>query len=87
MSRPGRFRLALAVQPREHRTMRASPLVVIEDVDDTGTHWFLSFDGSDPAADQCVRCVDRGEAFKLKGLIEARSSVPSSGELSTTSPT
>lgn len=48
--------------------MNGAPLV-IEDVDDTGTHWFLSFDGPNPTEDQCVRCVDRAEAFKLKKLI------------------
>jgi hypothetical protein len=63
--------------------MRPAALVVIEDVDDNGTHWYLSFDGPDPAEDQCVRCVDREEALKLKGLIETTSTVPSLGASST----
>jgi hypothetical protein len=46
-------------------------VVLIEDVDDTGTQWFLSFDGPNPTEDQCVRCVDQVEAVKLKGLVDA----------------
>jgi hypothetical protein len=44
--------------------------LVIEDVDDAGTQWLLSFDGPNPTEDMVVRCVDRAEAFKLKNLIE-----------------
>jgi hypothetical protein len=46
-------------------------VTIIEDVDDTGTAWYLSFDGPSPSDDMCVRCVDRAAAFKLKGLIDA----------------
>lgn len=63
--------------------MKAAVLVVIEDVDDTGTHWVLSFDGPNPTEDQSVRCVDRAEAFKLKSLIEAMSTAPNRGAPST----
>lgn len=79
MSAPARFGLAFGAQARDHRTMRAGALVVIEDVNDTGTHWYLSFDGPNPADDQCVRCVDRAEAFKLMSLIETMSIVPNLG--------
>ncbi len=67
--------------------MKAAALVVIEDVDDTGTHWYLSFDGPNPTEDQCVRCVDRAEAFKLKSLVETMSTVPNFGASSTSSAT
>ncbi len=56
--------------------------MIIEDVDDTGTHWFLSFDGPNPAEDQCVRCIDRAEAFKLKRLIETIGAVDTIAVLS-----
>jgi len=46
-------------------------LLVTENVDETGTHWGLSFDGPNPADDQYVPCLSKEDAFKLKGLVEA----------------
>lgn len=43
---------------------------VIEYVDASETQWLVSFDGTNPATDMCVRCIDREEAFKLKSLVE-----------------
>lgn len=82
MSEAVAFGLAFEPQPTEHCSMSPAALVVIENVDDNGTHWYLSFDGPNPTDDQCVRCVDRDEAFKLKKIVETMSTVPSFGALS-----
>ena len=69
--------------PRAPRRLRRRPavlgdfsnmgpvLTMIEDVDDAGTRWTVSFDGPNPDDDKCVRCADKGEAIKLKGILEA----------------
>ncbi len=49
--------------------MNARDIVLIEEVDETGTHWFISFDGPNPTTDRCVKCVDRESAIRLKTLI------------------
>ena len=82
MSEAAAFGLAFEPRPTEHCSMSPAALVVIENVDDNGTHWYLSFDGPNPTDDQCVRCVDRDEAFKLKKIVETMSTVPSFGALS-----
>ena len=56
-------------------------VILIEDRTKTGVDWLVSFDGSNPTADKCVKCADRIEAEKLLSLIEqtATSSAPSHG--------
>lgn len=65
----GRLFVRAAPTCEEALAMKAAAVVVIEDVNDAGTHWYLSFDGPNPTEDQCVRCVGRAEAFKLKSLV------------------
>jgi hypothetical protein len=45
-------------------------ILVIEDHNESGVVWYVSFDGPNPAPEQCVRCLDSESAFKLKALIE-----------------
>lgn len=45
-------------------------LVVIENHEDYGVEWILSFSGSNPTLDESIKCVSKDEAFKLKYLIE-----------------
>lgn len=54
----------------QNQTMQTASIVLIEDHDESGTHWYLSFDGPNPPSDRCVRCVDQQEALKLKALVE-----------------
>lgn len=65
--------------PRAPRHLKRKPadlaepgpaLTLIEDVDDAGTRWTVSFDGPNPDDDKCVRCADKAEALKLKGIVE-----------------
>jgi hypothetical protein len=50
--------------------MMTKAILVIEDHDESGVTWHLSFDGPNPAPEHCARCLDRESAFKLKALIE-----------------
>lgn len=48
------------------------PLVLLEDRDNDGVKWSVSFDGANPPNELCVRCASRDEAEKLKLLVEGR---------------
>lgn len=44
--------------------------LLIEEVDEIGTTWLVSFGGPDPDPELCVRQTFRSEAERLIGLIE-----------------
>lgn len=44
--------------------------LLVEEVDEVGTTWLVSFGGPNPPPELCVRQSFRSEAEKLIGLIE-----------------
>lgn len=50
---------------------RRTDVVVIENVEPSGTTWFVSFDGHNPEPDRCVACASREDAFRLKAIMRA----------------
>lgn len=47
-----------------------SVAILIEEHTESGVDWLVSFDGSNPTTDKCIKCADRTEAEKLISLIE-----------------
>jgi hypothetical protein len=43
---------------------------VIEDHDDSGVHWSVSFTSHNPEASDCVFMASEEDAFKLKKILE-----------------
>lgn len=45
-------------------------IVIVEQHEEYGVDWIVSFDGHNPMPDKCVTLKSKEDAFKLKLLIE-----------------
>jgi hypothetical protein len=45
-------------------------VVVIEQHNEDGVEWVVSFEGYNPTSDRCFLAASRDDAFKAKALIE-----------------